>query len=331
MDDQPAPTLHDTSKGGVTAAVPTADAAKTRTRAVPEGWVSLDAALAWVAFGTAVNLSGWNRHFYFGAFVWMEYDPEILLADWRAIAEAPTQARDGLALSMAMDEAVRMFPQASSKNLYGITLGSVPPESLAAAARSILAGTADKAQGRKMREEIWRASNDLRRAIASSALNAFGFPGQDPFDPERWPPKCPRERIPPDVCAAPVTLGQGGIWPFALGDITGALGDEMETLWHEILIDAPELLREFPAPDDDAPTVSYHLPPAKEPARKGRRPHVKRNACIKEMMRRADLDGLVDRIDFTRAMIEWAASEFDDAAPGDTTVRDLVSEFWPEG
>ena len=330
MDDNPAPAIHAPSEGGATAAVPTVGVPTLRTRVVPDGWVSLDAALAWVAFGNAVNLSGWNRHFYFGASRWMEYGPEDFLADLRAIAAAPGQARDGLALYMVMSEARRVFAPASPTSLYGIMPGSVPPESLAAAARSILADTGDEAQGREMREAIWRASNALRREIASGAIKAFGHPGHDHADLERWPPKSARERIPPDVCAAPVTLGQGGIWPFALGDITGTLGDEMETLWHEILIDAPELLHAFPAPDDHAPTVTYHLTPAEKPARVGRPPHVARDACIKEMMRRANtLDGLGNRTDCTRAMIEWAATEFGDNAPGDTTLRDLVRDFWP--
>lgn len=331
MDNNTAPTIHAQSKEGATAAVPTAGTPTLRTRAVPVGWVSLDAALAWVASGNAVNLSGWNRHFYFGASWWMEYGPGIFLADLRAIADAPGKARYSLALSMVMDEAVRMFPPASHKSLYGIMPGSVPPKRLAAAARSILAGTGDEAQGHKMREAIWRASNDLRRAIASGAINAFGFPGQDPFDPERLPPKCPRERIPPDVCAAPVTLGQGGIWPFALGDITGTPRDEMETLWHEVLLDAPELVRVFPAPEDGAPTAPYHLTPAEKPARVGRPPHVTRDACIKEMVRRANgPDGLGTQSECIRAMIEWAATQFGDAAPSDTTVRELVGRYWPK-
>lgn len=333
MDDNPAPAIHAPSKGGATAAVPTAGAVKLRARAVPVGWVSLDAALAWVAFRDAVNLSGWNRHFYFGASVWMEYDPEILLADLRAIADAPAQAADGLALSMVMDEAVRMSPPASRKNLYGITSGSVPPKSLAAVARSILAGTGDEAQGRKMREEIWRASNDLRRAIASGAIKAFGLPGHDTFDPERWPPQCPRERIPPDVCAAPVTLGQGGIWPFALGDIAGKLGDEMETLWHEILIDAPELLRAFPAPDDDAPTENYRLsPPETKPRGAGGRPPVHNWKPFQdEIIRLLYLDGGHIKIkDLKLHMKEWTALNMQ-TTPEVRTIERKVDEILPPG
>ena len=87
-------------------------------RAVPVGWVSRDAALAWVAFGNAVDLSGWNRHFYFGTSRWMKYGPEYFLADLRAIADAPGQACDGLTLDMVMSEARRMSPPASPTSLY---------------------------------------------------------------------------------------------------------------------------------------------------------------------------------------------------------------------
>jgi hypothetical protein len=330
MDDNTAPTIHAPSARDATAAVPTVGAPTLRTRVVPEGWVSLDAALAWVAFGDAVDLSGWNRRFYVGASLWMEYAPDAFLADLRAIADAPAQAGSSFAREVVEREARRMFAPASPKSLYGLVPGSVQPECLAAAARTILADTGDEAQGRKMREALWRASNDLRRAIASGAIKAFGHPGHDHADVGLYPANRARERIPPDVCAAPVTLGQGGIWPFALGDITGTLGDEMETLWHEILIDAPELLHAFPAPDDGEPTASYHLTPANKPARGGRPPHVARKACIKEMMRRANgLNGLGDQSECTRAIIEWAATKFGDAAPSDTTVRDLVREFWP--
>jgi hypothetical protein len=260
----------------------------------------------------------------------MEYAPDAFLADLRAIADAPAQAGHSFACGVVEREARRMFAPASPQSLYGLVLGSVQPECLAAAARNILADTGNEAQGRKMREAIWRASNDLRRAIASGAIKAFGHPGHDHADVGLYPANRARERIPPDVCAAPVTLGRGGIWPFALGDIIGTLGDEMETLWHEILIDAPELLHAFPAPDDGEPTASYHLTPANKPARGGRPPHVARKACIKEMMRRANgLNGLGDQSECTRAIIEWAATKFGDAAPSDTTVRDLVREFWP--
>jgi hypothetical protein len=69
----------------------------------------------------------------------MEYSPEYFLADLRAIADAPGQTCDGLAFDMVISEARRLFPPASPTRLYGVMPGSVPPESLAAAARSILA------------------------------------------------------------------------------------------------------------------------------------------------------------------------------------------------
>lgn len=259
MDDDTtgntAPQTHALTAVGVTAGVPTVGTPTLRTRAIPDGWVSLDASLAWVAFGNAVDLSGWNRRFYLGASLWMEYGPETFLPELRAIADRPDQAGDGFVLDVVAREARRMFPPPNPDSLYGFVTGSVPAEHRAAAARKLLAETADEAQGRKMREAVWRASNDLRRAIASGAIKAFGYPGHDPEG--LYPASHARERIPPDVCAAPVTLGQGGIWPFALGDYTGPLGEAVEKLWHEILIDAPELLRAFPVPDDGAPTTNY--------------------------------------------------------------------------
>ena len=147
MDNNTEPTTHCPSKEGPTAAMSTAGTPTLRTRAVPVGWVSLDAALAWVAFRNAVNLLDWNWHFYLGASRWMEYGPEICLADLRAIADAPGQAQDSLALDMVVNEARRLFAAASRTTLYGIMPGSVPPESLAAAARSILADTGDEVRG----------------------------------------------------------------------------------------------------------------------------------------------------------------------------------------
>lgn len=66
-------------------------------------------------------------------------------------------------------------------------------------------------------------------------------------------------------------------------------------------------------------------------ARGGRPLHAAKTAFIREMMRRADRDGLMDRLGFTREMIDWAAREFGDDAPSDTTLRDWVKEFWPSG
>lgn len=333
MDNNTAPTIHAQSKEGATAAVPTAGTPTLRTRAVPVGWVSLDAALAWVAFGNAVNLSEWDQRFYLGASRWMEYCPETFLADLRAIADAPGQARGGPALDMVVNEARRLLPPSSRKNLYGITPGSVPLEDLVAAARSILADTGDEVQGRKMREEISRASNDLRCAIASGTIKAFGLPGQDPADEERWPPKWPRGLIPPDVCAAPVTLGQGGIWPFALGDITDTLQGEMDTLWHEVLIDAPELVRVFPEPDDGAPTEPYRLtPPETKPRGAGGRPPVHNWKPFQdEIIRLLYLDGDHIKIKNLKLhMTEWAALNMQ-TTPELRTIERKVDEILPPG
>ena len=333
MDDDTtsttAPQTHALAAVGITAGAPTVGTPTLHTRVVPDGWVPLDAALAWVAFGDAVDLSGWNRRFYLGASLWMEYGPETFLPELRAIADRPDQAGESFVLDVVAREARRMFPPPNPNSLYGLVTWSVPAEHRAAAARKMLADTGDEAQGRQMREAMWRASNDLRRAIASGAIKAFGYPGHDPEG--IYPASHARERIPPDVCTAPVTLGQGGIWPFALGDYTGPLGEAVEKLWHEILIDAPELLRAFPAPDDGAQAVAYHLTPAEKPARGGRPPHVARKAFTKAMMQRANSpDGLGDMPACTRAMIEGAAAKFGDRAPSETTIREWVREDWPE-
>ena len=91
--------------------------------------------------------------------------PEYFLADSRAIADAPGQACDGLTLNMVMSEAKRMFPPASPTSLYGVTPGSVPPESLAAAARSILA---DRLRAAGARTGLHTSEMvALRRALAA--------------------------------------------------------------------------------------------------------------------------------------------------------------------
>ena len=55
------------------------------------------------------------------------------------------------------------------------------------------------------------------------------------------------------------------------------------------------------------------------------------DACIKEMVRRANgPDGLGTQSECIRAIIEWAATQFGDAAPSDTTVRELVGRYWPK-
>ncbi|MCB4820754.1 hypothetical protein [Roseicella aerolata] len=205
------------------------------------------------------------------------------------------------------------------------------PELLAETAREIAADMRPRlSQWGAWHEEIWAASEALRRALAAGELAAYGWRGErEPkWDNEPWP-IC-RERVPPELLRAPVTLTQTGVVPFPRHHDYPV---QYRLLFCGILIDAGELLRIWPAPHSlaDAPRI-----PAKDrkPGRAnftGRPPHKGRDTFIRELVRLAlDPDGLPPRPELFRRMIAWCDAELGDDAPGETTIRDWLAAWCPE-
>ena len=329
-DDTPgntAPQTHALTAVGVTAGVPTVGTPILRTRVVPDGWVSLDAALAWVAFGTAAPLD--EAAHYIGAGDWPSWPPDALVDALRAASDPAAFknfSRAGLGAPT-----YRAIWWEAQRNAEMPT-----PDDLAnACARAAHALAQNLPAAREQCAKLARAAHRLRRAIAFEGLPAYGWrvtergEAKGPFGLPMDFIGSARERIPQEVCAAPVTLFDDGIIPIIKSDWPE---DGFAGLWRDVVIDAVDLLAAFPAPDDGAPTIAYHLTPPEKPKRGGGRPpHQGRQTFRKAMMRRANSpDGLGDMPACTRAMIEWAASKFGDRAPSETTIREWVREDWPE-
>ena len=95
-------------------------------------------------------------------------------------------------------------------------------------------------------QKIWDASDSLRRALGADKLAAFGWRGEHKPDWKNEPWATCRERLPPEMLRAPVTLTQNGVVPFVAGHDDA---DEYCLLFCDILIDAEELLEHWPAPE----------------------------------------------------------------------------------
>lgn len=334
-DDTPgdtAPQTHALTAVGVTAGVPTVGPPILRTRVVPDGWVSLDAALAWVAFETSVPM---HRYPYLGANEWHLFTPDRVVSVLREFASC--RDRD------AMEPVRAMLPDGTFSIIAATAALRCPdlpyPFELAKAAQ-ILADelAANLQQANEQHAILTRAAHRLRRAIAFHGMPAYGwrearYADKGPLGLPLLYISDPRERVPPGEVAAPVTLVGNVILANLWDDWDDdADGEPIKLLWRGVVIDADDLLAAFPAPDDGAPTIAYHLTPPEKPKRGGGRPpHQGRQTFRKAMMRRANSpDGLGDMPDCARAMIQWAAATFGDRAPSETTIREWVREDWPE-
>ena len=296
------------------------------TTIVPAGWVPLGPALAWIGFGSAE--ADWDERYYFGASHWAFAKPERVAAWLDEVAISGDTLQGSFAFfGSGLGAHVRSYA-CRKQNLDARRRADGPAIRAAASElRDKLNAGIDVAS--RHHDSLALASDTLRRAVVAGSVSAYGWPGEPRTDDEPRMTEVPRARIPPDVCAAPITITQHGLLPFVPGDW---IEDGWSTLWHGVLIPAEDLLKLRPAPTAGTSTTPYQPPAPKRPApsRGGRPPHPLFKPFAREMVRRADLDGLEeDRSAFTKLMTDWAANEFDNDTPGDTTIRDWVAELWP--
>lgn len=224
----------------------------------PAGWVSLSAAIAWIAQGTAVK--NWNPAFYYGANYWPHMTPQQIAKTLRDLLDGNFERhRDFPYFARTANQLARAQAVIGPDECLWDVLNPASLHERAPAARAFVDEMIRSLDGKEDQyEAFWRASDTLRRAIAKGELPAFGFKGEAPeyhdaSTPGGFAPvERPRERIPAEVCAAPVTLERAGIFPYARGD--DAPGG-FEYLWSKVLFDGEDLLRLRPA--SDLPSTPY--------------------------------------------------------------------------
>lgn len=207
----------------------------------PSGWLTVDAALAWIAFrSTGLD---WNQGLYFGASRWFDACPQAIKA-W--LAEVREGGFDAFVQTeFAETELGQALVAEAGKRRQSSPLpptSNLTAEQLSDAAGHLLATVeAEFDEAETRHAAIWKAAEDLRRAIGNGTISPHGFQGRQP-DP--FNPPLPRQRIPPDACNAPVTVSQAGILSLARGDGSGG---RYTVLWSGLLFDAGEVLAVWPA------------------------------------------------------------------------------------
>ncbi|WPB86914.1 hypothetical protein [Sediminicoccus rosea] len=309
-------------------------------RIIPAGWVPLSAAIAWVAEGTA--MVDWNTRFYLGANYWPLKTPQQIAAALRDLLEGNDgRHREFPYLTRIADRMARSRSIIGPDEHLWSVLNLACPHQRAPAARAFAEELIRSLDGKEVQyEALWRASETLRRAIAKGELPAFGFEGeaperQHPYDPDDLDPiRKPRARIPPEVCAAPVTVGRTGILPYARGDDADG---GFEYLWSEVLIDGEDLLRFREA--SGAPSAPYvprrppydDEPDESERSRRGRKPTYDWEP-FKQVLKakvRESCGGLTDK-SLTDDMWAWVGENMP-AGPDDKTIRTEFRKLVPRG
>jgi hypothetical protein len=313
----------------------------------PAGWVPLSAAIAWVAQGTAVV--DWDARFYFSANWWPSYAPSEVARALREIVQGkPPSERSFSTIRIEVDRLARNDLGYGQRENIGDILAREAQDEQAQAARRLVEGLIERLEtADEVHESFWTASEQVRRAAKDGKVHLFGFRG-DPldfnpqYDPDEVDPIVkPRERIPPEVFAAPVTLGRNGIRPFARGDETPG---GYEYLWSDILFDAEGLLGLRAAADSASrPYVPQPEPQSAKEERRGRKRGGGRKEDYdwwpfrRELVAKLSRDGgNLTRGELTNYLNDWATMNmrsFSDPSrsPDDTSVRRHIEELVEEG
>lgn len=294
----------------------------------PDEWEEVDTASAWIAFGSALSRDAWDYFLYPGASEWL----------------SPPRARGILIRVSQGERSLDDFPSLEGHLLFNIETGIIEDSQNDTASEKVIGPLnvklhiaraaeilVDMMQTTREKDKachtaIISASREARRALAQGSLDAFGWRGPKP----ETNALAPREQIPAALFHRPITIKNGLIFPFIDKDFHYTRrGTE---LYSEVLVPGEQLELLWPT----SSASDLHKKPADEEpsviraSRAGRRPHKHRDAFIREMMRRADLDSLPDdKANLVREMREWAESAFGSECPGDQTMRDWVEQlFW---
>ena len=277
VDGTPAPEIK---------SAPANSTGETGTRITPAFWMPVARTLAWLAFGSAET--DLDAAYYFGASIWHAAEPDRIVEwladiedagafprdDWpkefasleqrvtnRAAQTASFQAAMAEAKQKRAEEKAAAEAPGNPKRTPSTAWPKLTEAHLKEAATQLLEELeACLSDAASKHSALWAASETLRRAIANGEVRAFGWRGHGPDFSDQHKPLPLRERIPDDLCAAPVTITQHGLLSFARGD--GSFGHH-DVLWTDLLIDSEELLRVHPYVPDDRPSVVY-TPPVPE-------------------------------------------------------------------
>lgn len=317
-----APTRDALASADITPGTPANGTPKLRERVIPEGWVALDAALAWVAFGTAARID--DAAGYVGASDWPFCTPDALVSALRAAEPGAFKNLGRASLNHSTYWSIWSAAKGSAQHPTADDLAK-------ACANAADALVANLPQAREHHATLARAAHRLRRAIALEGLPAYGWRADRDAEAEHWIfIGSARERIPVELCAGPVTLVNDSIIPIIQGDLPE---DGFARLWHSVVIDADDLLGKFPVPDDGAPTVAYRPSPSERNQRDaGGRPEIHDWKPFQdEIIRKLFLDGDdITKRDLTQYMRKWAVTHM---SPNlhPTTVGNRVKAILPAG
>jgi hypothetical protein len=264
------------------------------SRIVPAQWMPVAPTIAWLAFGSAED--DWDTRFYFGASIWYAAEPSRIV-EWLSEIEKDGEFPDGMwpeelsslerhvtnkaAQNKDFQEAMRLAKQKrEAENNEAKAVGQAKPAvstSLPVLLATHLRETAAQIRGelegmlsqaREQCEAIWAASDKLRRSIADGEIKAFGLRVNGPDFMNRHEASSPRERVPADVFAAPITITQRGLLPFVQGD--GSFG-YIAALWSDLIFDSADILKLRPHHGDERHLVPNALPiPQTRPDRGGK-------------------------------------------------------------
>lgn len=220
-----------------------AQAPKRAEADTPAGWLSVDQALSWIAFRSLAP--DWDIALYFGASNWFTQTPDEALEHLRQMmAEPPGSLFRTMRYGPDFEERVRTV--AATLSLRGDDGPADPPTaSIDDLTTRLINHLSEHLQdARAQHDRLKQAAETLRLAIASGEPSAYGWRGYGSQLGELEPVTEPRERIPADVCAGPVTITEMGIVPST--EVDGRRRTS-QPLWSGLLILSDDILRMWPA------------------------------------------------------------------------------------
>ena len=225
-----------------------AQAPKRAEADTPAGWLSVNQALSWIAFRSVTP--DWDIAFYFGASNWFAQTPDEALEQLRQMMAEPPGSLFRT-MRYGPDFQDRVCTVAAALGLCGDD-GAADPQTASIddlTTRLIDHLSAHLQDARAQHDRLKQAAETLRLAIASGEPSAYGWRGYGSQLGELEPVAEPRERIPADVCAGPVTITEMGIVP--LTEVDGRTRTS-QPLWSGILIPSDSVLNLWPASNGKA-------------------------------------------------------------------------------
>ena len=313
---------------------------------LPTGWEPVDAALAWIAFGSALRRWDWDDHLFIGAADLMTRHEVLhrldqLSAEPGSLDAFLTRASE---LSAGLDDvppSLRKEVASLASRLQARQTRQGRPAHLERFVRCSAKLLRRRYLRRFQNDTRWdgygwdedmealaEAERELLRRIAENKIPAFGWPGGSA--PQRRDVTAPRQRIPPEQCAGPVSFDRDGtLFPCLRSDAPLSAAP----LFADILIPADKLLAEWPKPgpkeDEAAREASVPAEKRRTTNLGGRRATHDWEAFWIEVAGYAALNELdpAHRTELQKHMGNWTAEEWADA-PDVATIRGRLAKLY---